>query len=70
MTVSCSLCVVGIGLGPNFSTCIGSGWVSHLMGWVGLGHTKWTLGQLCGGFLCSPVILVRVNVVEMFNCIV
>jgi len=23
------------------------GWVSQLMGWVGLGHTKWTHGQLC-----------------------
>ena len=25
---------------------VGSGWVSQLMGWVGLGHTKWTHGQL------------------------
>ena len=33
-------------LGPNFSTCSGSGWVSQLMRWVGSGHTKWTHGQL------------------------
>jgi len=32
------LCLVG--LGPNFSTCSGLGWVSQLTGWVGLGHTK------------------------------
>jgi len=25
------------------------GWVSKLVGWVGLGHTKWTHGQLCFG---------------------
>ena len=36
-----------IGLGPNFSTYSGLGWVSQLMGWVGSGHTKWTHGQLC-----------------------
>ena len=33
-----------IGLGrvkSKFSTCSG-------LGWVGLGHTKWTHGQLCG----------------------
>jgi len=34
------------GLGPNFSTCNGSVWVSQLMGWVGSGHTKLTGGQL------------------------
>ena len=34
MTVSC------IGLGPNFLTSSG-------LGWVGSGHTKWTHGQRC-----------------------
>jgi len=30
------------------------GWVSQLMGWVGLGHTKWTHGQeLASGFTGS-----------------
>jgi len=29
---------VSIGLGPNFFTCSGLGWVSQLMGWVGLGR--------------------------------
>ena len=28
-----------VGLGPNFPTCSG-------LGWVGSGHTKWTHGQL------------------------
>jgi len=40
------LVVLGwVGLGPNFSTCSGLGWVSQLMRWVfGVesGHTKWT----------------------------
>jgi len=27
---------------------VGLGWVSQLMGWVGLGQTKWTHEQLCG----------------------
>jgi len=41
------LVVLGwVGLGPNFPTCRGLGWVSQLMGWVESGHTKWTHGQL------------------------
>ena len=35
-----------IGLGPNFSTCNGLGWVRQLTGWVGSGHTQWTDRQL------------------------
>jgi len=38
--------VSSIGLGPNFPTCSGSGWVSQLMGWVDSGHSNWTHGQL------------------------
>ena len=38
-----------IGLGPNFSTSSGLGYVSQLMGSVRSGHTKWTNGQLCTG---------------------
>jgi len=35
------LVVLGwVGLSPNFSICSG-------LGWVGLGQTKWTHGQLC-----------------------
>jgi len=34
----------------KFVSCIGLGWVSQLMGWVGSGRTKWTHGQLC----CVP----------------
>jgi len=26
------------------------GWVSQSMGWVGLGHIKWTHGQLCHNY--------------------
>ena len=32
-----------VGLGPNFSTSSGLGWVSQLMGCVELGHTRWTM---------------------------
>ena len=35
-----------VGLGPNFSTCSGLGWVSQLIGWVGSGHTKLTMDKL------------------------
>ena len=42
-----------IGLGPNFSTSSGLGWVSQLMGWVGSGHTNWTHRQLCGHQYCT-----------------
>jgi len=38
------LVVLGwVGLGPNFSTYSGLGWVSQLMGWVASGHIKWIL---------------------------
>ena len=30
----------------KYVSCIGLGWVSQLMGWVGSGHTKWTHGKL------------------------
>jgi len=47
--LNCKLCcqLYWVRLGPSFSTCSGLGWVSQLIGWVGLGHTKWTHGQLC-----------------------
>jgi len=35
-----------VGLGRDFLISIGSGWVRQSMGWVGLGHIKWTHGQL------------------------
>jgi len=34
-------------LGPIFFTCSGLGWVGSVSWWLGLGHTKWTHGQLC-----------------------
>jgi len=37
-----------VGLGPNFPTFNGLGWVG--LGWVGSGHTRWTHGQLCGTY--------------------
>jgi len=43
------LVVLGwVGLSPNFSTCSGLGWVGSVSWccWIGLGHTKWTHGQL------------------------
>ena len=37
---------IGLGrVGSKFFRLFG--WVSQLMGWVGLGRTKWTHGQLC-----------------------
>jgi len=37
---------VGSGWVQIFFTCSGLRWVSQLIGWVGLGHKKWTHGQL------------------------
>ena len=38
--------VLGWVVSKFFHLCVGLGWVSQLMGWVGSSHTKWTRGQL------------------------
>ena len=46
--------LVVLGWVQFFSNCNGLGWVSQLMGWAGLGHLKWTHGQLCAYIVRIP----------------